>query len=289
MNKLNPLLPHFFPESWAESYGQDACGFWHGVYVKDIELRFRWIPPGRFWMGSPEDEFGRYDYEGPRQRITFTQGFWLAETACTQELWQAVMGENPSRFQDNLQNPVEQVSWGDVKGFVQKMNHHNVGLNCRLPSEAEWEYACRAGTTTPFWFGIELTTDKANYNGNHPYHQNKKGEYRKKTIPVKSFQPNPWGLYQMHGNVWEWCEDVWHDSHQGADTQGQPRLGNESQNHVCRGGSWIFNGRDLRAAYRLDAWDIGNDDFGFRLARGPESSSQQEEASAALSKRTRDE
>ncbi len=274
---------------WASAIGRDRYGLFVEVIVKEISFVMRWMPPGQFLMGSPEDEFDRYDREGPRQPIVFTQGFWLAETTCTQELWQAVMGENPSQFQDNLQNPVEQVSWNDVKGFVQKINHHSVGLNCRLPSEAEWEYACRAGTITPFWFGNELTTDKANYDGNHPYHQGKKGEYKEKTMPVKSFQPNPWGLYQMHGNVWEWCEDVWHDNHQGADTQGRPRLGNESQNHVCRGGSWIDDGRDLRAACRSIAWNFGLDRSGFRLARGPESSSQQEEASAALSKRTRDE
>jgi formylglycine-generating enzyme required for sulfatase activity len=275
MNNLASKLPIFYPESWAHSYGQDDYGVWHGVYLGEIEQRFRWIPPGRFWMGSPADEPERYDDEGPRQQITFEQGFWLAETACPQALWQAVMRKNPSRFQEDPQQPVENVSWGDAKRFIEALNEQIPGFNCRLPSEAEWEYACRAGTETPFWFGEALSTDEANYDGNKPYHEGKKGEYRKRAVPVKSFRRNPWGLYQMHGNVWEWCEDVWHPSHQGADPQGRPRLEGESEDHVCRGGSWILNGRYLRAACRSD-WHFGLGYGGLRLARGPESTSKPE-------------
>jgi formylglycine-generating enzyme required for sulfatase activity len=128
---------------------------------------------------------------------------------------------------------------------------------------------------TPFWFGEALSTDEANYDGNNPYHEGKKGEYRERTVPVKSFRRNPWGLYQMHGNVWEWCEDVWHPSHQGADPQGRPRLGGESEEHVCRGGSWFSIGRLLRAASRIH-WHVGYGSFGLRLARGPESTSKPE-------------
>ena len=268
MNAPDSRLPNVFPESWADSYGQDRYGIWHGVYVREIEFRFRWIPPGRFWMGSPADEPERFEWEGPQQQITFGQGFWLAETACTQELWQAVMGKNPSRFQDDPQNPVENVSWQAVIRFIEALNGFEAGFDFRLPSEAEWEYACRAGTETPFWFGTELTTDDANYNGNHPYNNGKKGEYREQTMPVKSFRRNPWGLYQMHGNVWEWCEDYWHGSHEGANPQG------ESEDHFCRGGSWFNDGGRLRAAFRFN-WHFDDDYDGFRLARGPESSSQE--------------
>ncbi|HEB49156.1 MAG TPA: formylglycine-generating enzyme family protein, partial [Desulfobulbus sp.] len=159
MTTASHLLPDIFPEPWAESYGQDDHGLWQGVYLHDIEVRFRWIPPGEFMMGSPEDESERFEWEGPQHRVRFAQGFWLAETACSQALWQAVMGENPSRFKgDEL--PVENVSWTDAQEFIEQVNRAHPGLALRLPSEAEWEYGCRAGTSTPFWFGTELTTDR---------------------------------------------------------------------------------------------------------------------------------
>ncbi len=271
MNARHPKLPQTFPESWADSFGQDGYGIWHGVYVGDIEIRFRWIPPGWFMLGSPPDEPERDDDEGPQQRITFEEGYWLAETACTQALWQAIMGENPSGFKAE-QNPVESIDWGQTKGFIDVLNKLDGAFDFRLPSEAEWEYACRTGTTTPFWFGEELTTDNANYNGNHPYNNGKKGEYREETMPVKSFRRNPWGLYQMHGNVWEWCEDYWHGSHEEADPNGGARPEGESKAHVCRGGSWLGRSGSLRSACRY-YWHFGNVSFGFRLARGPESSS----------------
>ncbi len=224
-------------------------------------------------MGSPPDEPERSNSEGPQHQVRFAQGFWLAETACTQALWEAVMGENPSEFKGE-ENPVENVNWNDAKRFIEKINRLHPGLELRLPSEAEWEYAYRAGTTTPFWFGSELTTDKANYDGNNPYTGGPKGEYRKKTVPARHFQPNPWGLYQMHGNVWEWCEDAWHDSYEGAPEDSQPwKTGGDQGQAVLRGGSWIRHGRSLRSAYRdLDPRDdadiLGRN--GFRLARGPE-------------------
>ena len=273
MKTDHPLLPPLFPETWAESYGQDRYGLWQGVYIEEIEVRFRWIPPGEFMMGSPPDEPERSDDESPQHRVRFVQGFWLAETACTQALWQAVMGENPSRFKGE-ENPVERVSWNDVKQFIERIDTQYPELELRLPSESEWEYACRAGTDTPFWFGSELTTDKANYNGDFPYVGGAKEEYREKTLPARYFKPNPWGLYQMHGNVWEWCEDAWHDNYAGAPEDGQPRLTGEDQEWaVLRGGSWFYHGRSLRSASRLraprdDAGILVNS--GFRLARGPE-------------------
>ncbi len=269
--------------SWAFGIGRDPFGLFVEVLIKNIKFIMRWIPPGDFLMGSPKGEPERYDDEGPQQKITFTQGYWLAETACTQALWQAVMGEHPSRFDKDPQNPVESISWDDTKKFIKVLNGLEAGFDFRLPSEAEWEYACRAGTQTPFWFGNKLTTEHANYSGNYPYNEGKKGEYREQTMAVKSFKQNHWGLYQMHGNVWEWCEDIWQDNHKGADPGGRARVGN-SKDHVCRGGSWAHDGGRLRSAFRL-YWHVGRGNTGFRLALGSGSLGQQEEAVAALRQR----
>jgi formylglycine-generating enzyme required for sulfatase activity len=145
------------------------------------------------------------------------------------------------------------------------------GFEARLPSEAEWEYGCRAGTTTPFWFGDLLTTELANYDGDTPYNDGEKGEYRKTTVPVKRFQRNPWGLYQMHGNIWEWCEDRWHDSYDDAPIDGRPWRDGSEEGRVLRGGSWVRDGGPLRSAYRFHLPpDYRHDYFGFRLARGPQ-------------------
>jgi formylglycine-generating enzyme required for sulfatase activity len=266
------VLPDVFPENWAHTYGQDNYGIWQGVFIDNIEVRFRWIPPGAFMMGSPEDEPERYDDEGPLNRVTFENGFWLGETACTQELWQAVTGKNPSKFkEEGLEHPVENVSWDDANGFIDRLNSLVSGLEVRLPSEAEWEYACRAGTDTPFWFEDELSTDKANYDGGEPYNNGPKGKYRKKTVPVKFFEQNPWGLYQMHGNVWEWCRDRWHDNYDGAPDDGSAWEDGDNDSRVCRGGSWISYGGLLRSAYRDSVHHgFGNGDDGLRLARGPQ-------------------
>jgi formylglycine-generating enzyme required for sulfatase activity len=272
MKTDNNLFPPCFPESWAQSYGQDNLGLWQGIYIDDIELRFRWMPPREFMMGSPEKEPERYYDEGPQHRVAFEDGFWLAETACTQQLWLLVMGDNPARFQGDNLNPVENITWEMAQKFISAVNSRSAGLNVRLPSEAEWEYACRAGTTTPFWFGEELTPDDANYNGTHPYNNGKKGEYREQTMPVKSFQPNLWGLYQMHGNVWEWCQDRWHDNYKGAPQDGSPwEEGGEENRAVCRGGSWFNYGRYLRSTCRnYDFIGLDVAYFGFRLAQDSE-------------------
>jgi len=273
MKTDHPLLPPLFPETWAESNGQDRYGLWQGVYIEEIEIRFRWIPPGEFLMGSPPGEPERYDDEGPQHRVRFAQGFWLAETACTQALWQAVMGENPSRFEGE-ENPVENVSWNDAKRFIEKINGLHPGLELRLPSEAEWEYACRAGTTTRYWFGDEIDHSKANY-----------GYKNEGTVSVKRYPRNPWGLYQMHGNVWEWCEDAWYSDYEGAPEDGQPwKTGGDQEFAVLRGGSWFDVGGALRSASRSRARRGGRaGDFGFRLARGPELKSAQPGGAGAAS------
>ena len=153
-------------------------------------------------MGSPEDEPER-DSDEPRHRVTLSQGYWLAETTVTQALWQAVMGKNPSDFK-GLQRPVEQVSWNDCQGFIQRIEALRPGLDLRLPSEAEWEYACRTRTRTrtetPFWFGGNITPEQVNYDGNHPYAGGKKGEWRQQTVEVRALPGNAWGALS---NAWE--------------------------------------------------------------------------------------
>jgi len=268
MKTDNGKLPEYFPESWADAYGQDEYGLWQSIYLDEIEIRLRWMPPGHFMMGSDKKEPGRGGFEGPQHQVTFKAGFWLAETACSQEVWQKVMGDNPSHFTENLQNPVENVDREMVLKFIEKLNDHIPGLVLRLPSEAEWEYSCRAGTSTPFWFGDNLSTEDANYNGNDPYNKGSEGTYRERTVSVKSFKKNPWGLYQMHGNVWELCQDFWHDNYAGASDDGSVWEGGDKEDFVYRGGSWISRGLRLRSACR-SKWRIAGDIDGFRLALDP--------------------
>ena len=198
--------------------------------------------------------------------MTLTKGFWLADTACTQALWQAVMGENPSSFR-GADRPVEQVSWEDCQEFLERVNNETPRLNLRFPTEAEWEYACRAGTTTPFWFGAAITTDQVNFDGNYPYADGEKGRFREETVPVKTLPPNGWGLYEMHGNLWEWCLDRHGDY---PTTEAVDPLGaTQGDDRVLRGGSWYDVGRDCRSAYRggdLPGYRHGS--VGLRLARG---------------------
>ena len=208
----DPRFPNPFPPPFASSWGDDAFGLWAEIRLETadgepIVQTLRWIEPGSFRMGSPGDESERRDNEGPQHEVTISKGFWLADTACTQALWQAVMNDNSSHFKDDPDLPVEEVSWYDVQVFLQRMQALLPGCQVDLPSEAEWEYACRAGTKTPFSFGMQITPQQVNYDGNHPYADGEKGEYREKTLAVKSLPANPWGLYEMHGNVYEWCKD----------------------------------------------------------------------------------
>ncbi|MFO7641709.1 MAG: formylglycine-generating enzyme family protein, partial [Candidatus Competibacteraceae bacterium] len=261
------------PPSWADDWGTDEYGHWVTFSVEDqrgnkVTQRMRWIEPGTFLMGSPKDEPERFGNEGPQHPVAISRGYWLFDTACTQALWEAVMGKNPSGFK-GPDRPVESVSWNDCQDFLQRLNERRPGLDLALPSEAQWEYACRAGTTTPFSFGANITPEQANYDGNFPYAGGKKGLYRQQTVPVASLLPNPWGLYEMHGNVLEWCQDHWHSNYQGAPTDGSAWVDSGAgANRVLRGGSWNDLARLVRAASRyLDLPGHRSGNFGFRCDR----------------------
>ena len=236
------------------------------VTINGVEAVFRWLPPGEFTMGSPENEEYRDDDE-TQHKVVITKGFWLAETETTQALWKAVMGEgnNPSWFEgDSL--PVEQVSWHDCQAFISKLNEavKDEGLVFRLPSESHWEYACRAGTTTPFSFGSILNGDKANCHGRYPYGTNTEGKYVGKTTPVGSYSANAWGLKDMHGNVWEWCEDWYGDYTAGTVTD--PTGPQSGSRRVLRGGGWGSDARSCRSAnWYLFMPVRRNFNLGFRL------------------------
>jgi formylglycine-generating enzyme required for sulfatase activity len=239
-----------------------------------IQLEMVMIPSGSFIMGSPETEEGSTD-ERPQHQVTI-KAFCLGKYQVTQAQWKAVaafpqvnkeLKLDPSRFKgDN--RPVEQVSWEDAVEFCDRLSQYT-GRTYRLPSEAEWEYACRAGTTTPFHFGQTITTDLANYNGGRVYGQGPKGVYREETTEVGSFGvANNFGLYDMHGNVWEWCQDDWHNNYEGAPTDGSAWLDNEesSDRKLLRGGSWHDSPEGCRSAYRYNSYlDLSHLTFGFRV------------------------
>jgi formylglycine-generating enzyme required for sulfatase activity len=222
-----------------------------------VLLRMMSIPPGTFLMGSPDDEPGYHDDESPQHPVTVSS-FFMAKYPVTQAQWRVVaampqlereLKPDPSHFKgDN--RPVEQVSWYDAMEFCARLSAHT-GREYRLPSEAEWEYACRAGTTTPFHFGKMITTEVANYDGNSTYNGGPKGDYREETTPVDHFGiANAWGLSDMHGNVGEWCLDHY-DNYEKAPIDGSARLSeDESSRRVLRGGSWINSPRNCCSAYR---------------------------------------
>jgi formylglycine-generating enzyme required for sulfatase activity len=263
--RIHTIFPTEFPEPWASDWGEDDYGIFMGFTYKGVRQDFRWIEPGTFLMGSPENEPQR-ETDETQHKVTLSKGFWLADTTVTQALWEAVMGENPSRFKD-ANRPVENVSWKDAQSFISKMNGMKAELRLCLPTEAQWEYACRAGTTTPFYFGEQISPEIVNYNGNYPYNNGRKGEYRQQTVEVGSLPLNDWGLYEMHGNVWEWCQD-WYGEYPARPVVDPQGVGS-GVNRVLRGGSWLSDGGYCRSAYRhlSDPADRDGGD-GFRLARG---------------------
>ena len=220
------------------------------------------IPGGSFLMGSPDKEVGRKDNESPQHQVTL-QPFFMSKYPITQEQYQTIMGENPSNFKGK-NRPVETVTWYNAIEFCKKLSK-KTGKIYRLPSESQWEYACRAGTTTPFYFGETITTDLVNFNGNHNYGNAPEGTHRKQTTDVGSFPPNAFGLYDMHGNVWEWCQDVWHDNYDGAPTDGSA-WETEADDRLLRGGCWYDDSRDCRSAWRMNNYvDSISNYWGFRV------------------------
>ena len=235
----------------------------NGVQLEMVE-----IPAGRFLMGSPTGEEGRRDSEGPQHWVT-VPSFYFGKYAVTQEQWEAIADSNPSFF-NGKKLPVEKVSWREAAEFCQKLSQ-KTGREYRLPSEAEWEYACRAGTMTPFYSGETLTADIANYRATTTYASAPTGPYRKRTTDVGSFPPNAFGLYDMHGNVWEWCADGWHESYENAPSDTTVWLDSDrSPSRVLRGGSWSYSPRGCRSACRYQYHSVRRYDFlGFRVVCGP--------------------
>ncbi|MFZ0258283.1 MAG: formylglycine-generating enzyme family protein, partial [Gammaproteobacteria bacterium] len=251
--------------------------------------RLRWIEPGVFLMGSPESEAGRYEDEGPPHEVAISQGFWLFDTPCTQALWETVMdGENPSDFK-SPDRPVEQVSWDDVQEFLKRTNALVPGLDLVLPTEAQWEYACRAGTETALYTGDMEILGESNapaldpiawYGGNSGVdfelangvqrtwlREMQYPEGLAGTHPVKRKQPNSWGLYDMLGNVWEWCADGrrTYTADGMTDPVGPTEAG---LSRVLRGGAWLYDAWRVRSAFRLQSPpDSRNYSLGFRCAR----------------------
>jgi formylglycine-generating enzyme required for sulfatase activity/uncharacterized caspase-like protein len=228
-----------------------------------VTLEMVSIPGGSFKMGSPSGEESRNSNESPQHDVN-VPAFFMGRFEVTQEQYQKVMGTNPSNFK-KVKRPVESVSWNDAVEFCEKLSQ-KTGRTYRLPSEAEWEYACRAGTTTPFYFGETITTELANYNGNSIYASESKGKYRGETTEVGSFSPNAFGLYDMHGNVWEWCQDTWHDSYKAAPKDGSAWIDNENQSRLFRGASWVYNPEVCRSAIRATLNPVSAiSDVGFRV------------------------
>jgi formylglycine-generating enzyme required for sulfatase activity len=238
-------------------------------FTNSIGMKFVWIPPGQFVMGSPKKEIedpefgGRARQPETQHKVTLTKGFYMSVNTVTQEQWKEIMGNNPSMFKGEKNLPVEHVSWDDCQEFMKKLREKDRKAY-RLPSEAEWEYSCRAGTSTPFHFGKTISTDQANFCGELVYAEGKKGVYRGQTTPVGSFPANAWGLHDMHGNLWQWCND-WGEAYSGKDVV-DPQGPNTGENHVVRGGSWYDGPQNCRSASRAAGGpDYRRSDFGFRV------------------------
>jgi eukaryotic-like serine/threonine-protein kinase len=240
---------------------------------KTIVLEMVAIPGGQFLMGSPENEQERSSNESPQHTVTVPP-FFMGKFPVTQAQWQVVanfakvniyLNPDPSYFK-GANRPVENVSWDEVVEFCARLTQ-KTGKTYRLPSEAEWEYACRGATTTPFYFGETITTDLVNYNGNYTYGDAPKGEYRKQTTDVGQFPANPFGLFNMHGNIWEWCKDVYNNTYQGASIDGSAWFkGSNNNSKLLRGGSWYDDPGGCRSANRRGYPPVSRSNLiGFRV------------------------
>ncbi|MEM1307956.1 MAG: formylglycine-generating enzyme family protein [Cyanobacteria bacterium P01_H01_bin.153] len=253
---------------------QGAAQYYEEVLPEGVlPLRMMQIPAGTFLMGSPEGELERTEAEGPQHKVSVPQ-FFMAEYPVTQAQWRMVaampevkrsLQPTPARFKGDLR-PVDQVSWYNAVEFCDRLTIHT-NRHYRLPTEAEWEYACRADTTTPFHFGETITTEYANYRDTDG--DGSKGEHREGTTPVNHFEgANAYGLYDMHGNVLEWCQDHWHKTYEGAPVDGRAWVeGGNSNSRIIRGGSWAYTLRNCRSASRNRVYPglDYNDFIGFRV------------------------
>lgn len=244
-----------------------------------VTLEMIAIPSGKFMMGSSQSErasfikdlnrYNRWDVEDianqeqPQHQVRI-KSFYMGKYEVTQAQWQAIMGNNPA-WSKGYNLPVEGVSWNDAVEFCKRLSK-KTGKKYNLPSEAEWEYACRAGTTTRFAYGDNITPELVNYNGNYPYGDAPKGVYREKTTTVGNFAPNGFGLYDMHGNVWEWCMDVFHNNYNGAPTDGSAWVDGDQTYRVLRGGSCYFYASFSRSSNRVrNTPDFTLNSYGFRV------------------------
>jgi formylglycine-generating enzyme len=261
-----------FPPRWANACGDDEYGLWADLTVNGVIQRMRWIEPGEFLMGSSDAERRKLkdkkirewadEGEKPHHTVEISKGFWLADTPCTQKFWISVRVINPSHFgsgEGALHRPVESVSWEVVMAFLALLSALVPEACATLPTEAEWEYACRAGSQTAYWWGNDANAALANTAGT-----------LKQTSEVKRYPPNPWGLYDVHGNVWEWCSDARRVYRVQSETD--PSGGDKGAYRVLRGGSWNFSAGRARSACRngddsVNSWNFA----GFRLALRPPS------------------
>ncbi|MBT8419559.1 MAG: formylglycine-generating enzyme family protein [Gammaproteobacteria bacterium] len=283
-NTNHPLIDGRAP-AWAGGWGQDRHGVFTEITVDNVTQRLRWIPPGEFHMGSATNEPGRWDNEGPRHRVILNPGYWLFDTPCTQALWQAVMDDNPSYF-TSPDRPVESVTWERVNEFMAEINKRIPALALMLPTEAQWEYACRAGIETTTYAGsmkilganhAPILDAIAWYGGNsgvgfdldNGYDSSRWPEKQYPheqvgTHPVAKKMANRLGLYDMLGNVWEWCRDGRREYHREPLLQPMGSVEQDVKRTV-RGGSWNSSARNVRAAVRR--WGepgICNVSLGFR-------------------------
>jgi uncharacterized protein (TIGR02996 family) len=253
--------------------------------VNSIGMRLALIPPGRFRMGSPPSEKERGSDEEAHE-VELTRPFYLGVFPVTQSQWLRVMGYNPSYFcvtgggedqvagLDTSDFPVEHVSWEEAQAFLAKLAalpaEEGAGWLYRLPTEAEWEYTCRGGTSTPFCFGNPLSSTQANFDGGHPAGDAEEGLRLGRTCAVGSYRPNAWGLFDMHGNVWEWCSDRCAEDYYGKSPAKDPTGPSAGSRRVIRGGGWISTSQSCRAAYRDGALPSRQGpSIGFRVALVP--------------------
>ena len=250
-----------------QSSGRDLClssGDTKTIVLPGgAEMEMIYCAPGSFIMGTPADDPDRCDDE-VQHKVILTKGFWLGKYPVTQAQWKSVMGHNPSESNKGYNYPVDNVSWDDCNSFIEKINSQS-NLNARFPTEAEWEYACRAGTTTAYHWGNSLNGDRANCDGNYPCGTTVKGRYLQKTSPVGTYDANPWGFYDMHGNVCEWCAD-WLGSYPTNAVTDPKGPASGDYYRVLRGGGWSNFARRCRSADRSNGFpDQRYFYFGFRL------------------------